>query len=135
MKYPVIILLLVLSVSCNSKKPAEEPKPVVPAPKEAIEPLAGEPCSYKDNIYPARVLKVEGADANSLDISFEVTRGKEKDTITYSDEMHRYMTQSEIEQNGIVLDAQYKYVESDIVSGSCTPHIKRLLLQKYEGKK
>ena len=92
----------------------------------------GGSCGYKHTIYPAKVLKIHSYDTARMNIIFEVTYEKYKDTTSYYFQFHRYIRKSEADAKGVVVGAKFKYIESHIVSGACTPFIKRLTLDKYE---
>ena len=131
MRVYTILLLLILAIACNTRKKEEE-KPVLPPEPQKEEPIAGGPCTYKDNIYPAKVLKIEGQNDQTLDIVFEVTlSGKKKQTITYSGTMNSYISPDEVMKSGILLDSTYKYVQSEIVTGTCNPKVNKFVFEKY----
>lgn len=131
MRVYTILLLLVLAIACNTKKKEEE-KPVLPPEPQKEEPIAGGPCTYKDNIYPAKVLKIAGQNDQTLDVSFEVKfDAKTKKTITYSSVMNRYISPDEVMKSGILLDSTYKYIQSEIVTGTCNPKVNKFVFEKY----
>lgn len=132
MRIYTILLLIVFVIACNTKKKEEE-KPALPPEIKKEEPVAGGPCTYKDNVYPAKVVKIEGENESALNIFFEVKiSGKTKETISYYSKMNRYITPDEVMQKGILLDSVYKYVQSEIVTGTCTPKVSKFVFEKYE---
>lgn len=131
MRVYTIFLLLVFVIACNTQKKQEEKPAPTPEPAKE-EPIAGGPCTYKDRVYPAKVLKIEGQNDQTLDVSFEVKLdAKTKKTITYSSVMNSYITPDEVMKKGILLDSTYKYVQSEIVTGTCNPKVNKFVFEKY----
>lgn len=92
----------------------------------------GGPCSYKHNVYPAKVIQAIG-DTARVFAKFEVTfDNNRKDTVSYYVLNGRYISRKEATEKGVVVGAKFKYIEMHITSGACTPFIKRLTLDKFE---
>lgn len=133
MRIYTIFLLLVFAIACNTRKKEEEKQPALPPEVKKEEPVAGGACTYKDNVYPAKVVKIEGDNENSLNITFEVTLDKKKkESITYFSVYQRNMTMNEVEQNHILLDSTYKFIQSEIISGACNPKVKKFVFEPYQ---
>ena len=122
MKYAIICLLFVFSVSCNSKKKERDPNDVP----------AGGPCSYKDKTYPAKVIDIRREPNSPARVLFEVSYNSgSRDTISYYMTNNRDITEEEIKQKGVAKDSVFQLVVSEIVSGSCNPRVKHLVLEKF----
>lgn len=92
---------------------------------------AGGPCSYKHIVYPAKVLEVFG-DTSRVYANFEVIfDNNRRDTISYYVMTGKYITRKEANEKGVVAGAVFKYIEMHILTGACTPFIKRLTLDKF----
>jgi hypothetical protein len=137
MNHSLFALLLLCCISCNNKKTdphnGEKNKP------QDGGDVAGGPCTYKDYVMSATVIAIKGEDSTRMNVFFVLgdadgmsrVVGK-RDTINYYSEKMNYLTPSKIKEMGIVKGAQYKYIESQIVSGSCNPTVRQLVMTKYE---
>lgn len=91
-------------------------------------------CSYDKKIYPATVVYAAGYDSIRAFILFAVEIDGKMDTISYLSEFHINPGIEVIEQYDLRVGNVFCYEEWNIISGHCTPHIRRLTLDKYEKK-
>lgn len=112
---PALVLFL---ASCNNAG-EEEPD--------------GGPCSYKETVFPARLIQLEQRDSLSWDARFEVSLpdGKDKkDTVGFYQLNNQYIPDGKIKKDSIAVDSLYQYVVMDIVSGHCNPQVIIVRLEK-----
>ena len=98
---------------------------------------AGGPCTYKETVYPALVTEFQKIDSNLYDIIFvlQPLDGKVPtvlDTVYYYLEKHSYLTSEDLKQQDIQLGDKYKYSVQEITSGSCSPTVKMLRMEKIK---
>lgn len=94
----------------------------------------GGPCSYKTAFYPATVIDIFKVDNNMFDLSMSIntpnTNGN--DTIYYSYAYGRHMDSTEIINLDVKIGTSFKYKIMDIETGSCSPHIEQLVMEKFK---
>lgn len=94
----------------------------------------GGPCSYKTVFYPAKVIEILKLDSNMFDVLMTIntpnTNGN--DTISYVGAYGRYMDSSEIDSLDVKIGTSYKYKIMEIETGSCSPYLEQLVIEKFE---
>ena len=113
---PLLLLLIFPGACTNRKKEKEVP--------------AGGPCTYKEEIHPAKLIKLETTDSINYDAQFETGTGM-PDTVTFHFLNHAYIKAEQVRVDSIAVGKVYKLVEQSIISGSCNPHIRTIRLEKY----
>lgn len=118
MKYTLAFSVMVLlATACNDSE-KEEP--------------AGGPCSYKTTLYPARLVKFVKKDSVQFDAVFEVYHTYEwKDSLSYYLQFKQYLTKDKIIADHLDTGSVWQYRVDEIITGSCNPHIERLVMEKY----
>lgn len=95
----------------------------------------GGPCTYKEDIHPAKLIKLETNDSLVCDALFEIEAGLQsagkKDTVSFNQLNNRYIEKTQIENDSIAEGKVYKYIIQTITSGSCNPDIRTIRLEKY----
>jgi len=112
----ILLLPLIYMAACNNKKEKEIP--------------AGGPCSYKEEILPAKLVKLVTTDSLTYDAQFEIG-STSTDTVTLHFLNHTYINAEQVKKDSIATGKVYKLVEQTIISGSCNPHIRTIRLEKY----
>jgi hypothetical protein len=106
-------------ISCKGKK--EEP--------------AGGPCSYKEEIHPAKLIELRHIDSLSFDAAFEIGSRRQGGNSTDTEYFHslnrQYITAEQVKRDSIMPGKLYQLVESNIISGSCNPHILSIRMQPF----
>ncbi len=119
MKNISLLLLVMLLLACNNTSNNAD----------------GGPCAYKEDIHPARLIKLETNDSLVYDALFEIEAGLQstdkKDTVSFNRLNNRYIEKAQIEKDSIAEGKIYKYIIQTITSGSCDPDIRIILLEKY----
>lgn len=94
----------------------------------------GGPCSYTTKYYPAQVIDIFEIDSLYSEIYFLLKDSTviDTDTMTYSSEFTGYINTDTLRKKDIKIGDLFKYEIKDIQSGHCSPHLERLLLEKYE---
>lgn len=94
----------------------------------------GGPCSYNTVFYPAKVIEIQKLDRNMFDVLMVIntpnTNGD--DTISYSYTYGRYMDSSEVDSLDVKIGTSYKYKIMEIETGSCSPYLEQLIIEKFE---
>lgn len=122
MKHLIALLLVVSAIACNSKSSRDEPRD-------------GGPCSYQYDTIPARVVKIERQATQQPRVLFVLLRNAAStDTIPYFMANGKDLSEEEIKEKGVVEGAVFQFITGEIKSGSCNPSLKRIVLNKYEGK-
>lgn len=123
MKLLFSCLLAIWCFSCNNTQ--KDP----PGPREVP---AGGPCSYKHDTLPARVVKINRQPNSMPGVYFEVRYSEtHSDTVSYNTTNKRDISEEEITKSGIKPGAVFRYIVSEITSGSCNPRVTQLLLEPY----
>lgn len=85
---------------------------------------AGGPCTYKKTILPAKLVQLISKDSLEYDAVFEVSRSPgQTDTVNYQELHHRLLSAEDIKKDSLLIGEVYQYLEQDLVTGSCNPHI------------
>ncbi|MEQ1676413.1 MAG: hypothetical protein ABL876_06925 [Chitinophagaceae bacterium] len=113
---PLLLLLIFQGACTNGKKEKEVP--------------AGGPCTYKEEIHPAKLIKLETTDSINYDAQFE-TGTTMPDTIEFHFLNNTYIRAEQVKADSILAGKVYKLVEQSIISGSCNPHIRTIRLEIY----
>lgn len=122
-KHLIALLLVVSAIACNSKKSSRD------------EPRDGGGCSYRYDTIPARVVKIERQATQQPRVLFVLLRNAAStDTIPYFMANGKDLSEEEIKEKGVVEGAVFQFITGEIKSGSCNPSLKRIVLNKYEGK-
>jgi hypothetical protein len=116
-----VLLLLssgLLFVSCNNGGPVD-----------------GGPCSYKETIHPAKLIKLETSDSTRYNAWLELEAGinstNKKDTV-YSERLNGGPLYAEqIKKDSIAVGRIYKLIRREILSGHCTPRVDMIRFEKY----
>jgi hypothetical protein len=120
--YLLLLLPLICLGSCNGCKHEKE----IPA---------GGPCTYKEEVHPAKLIRLQTTDSLNYDGQFEVQRGLQPaniaDTVFFHFLNNTYIKVEHIKKDSIEVGKIYKLVEQSILSGSCNPHIQTIRLEKY----
>lgn len=122
-RFLYLLTLSALISSCNNGKKEKE----IPD---------GGPCSYEEKIFPAKLIRLDATpDSSVYDAWFEVNKlndaaADHKDTVHYSPDNSRIPVE-QIKKDSIAVGNLYKYVVSTIKSGTCNPHIERIILERY----
>jgi hypothetical protein len=94
----------------------------------------GGPCSYNKVFYPAKVIEILKLDSNIFEILMTIntpnTNGN--DTISYANAYGSYMDSTEIDTLKVKIGTFFKYKIMDIETGSCSPHLEQLVMEKFE---
>jgi hypothetical protein len=118
MKPFLYLLIFSVIISCNNQK-KETP--------------AGDPCSYEDKTYPAKLLKLEqNADSITYNAWLEVDNpaGNRKDTLSYLRMTNEGISEEQLQKDSIVVGNIYKYVVSTIKTGDCNPDVRTIRLER-----
>jgi len=103
--------------------------------KKEKEIPAGGPCTYKEDIYPARLIKLVTNDSISYDVHFSVTRNNgagTPDTVNLHFINNSYIKAEQVKADSIAVGKTYKLVDQTILTGSCNPHVQSIKLEKYQ---
>ncbi len=94
----------------------------------------GGPCSYNTVFYPATVIELLKADNNMFDLSMTIStpNSNGNDTIYYSYAYGRHMDSTEIKNLNVQIGTAFKYKIMQIETGSCSPYIEQLIMEKFE---
>lgn len=115
-------LVCAVTFACHNK----------PVGKENVD---GGACSYKDEIHPAKLLRLETKDSLTYNAYFEIEAGlrgaDKKDTLAFHDLNNQYIPADKIKKDSIREGKTYQYVVQTIVSGSCDPTNTIFRLEKY----
>lgn len=94
----------------------------------------GGPCSYNTVFYPAKVIEILKLDSNMFEILMTIntpnTNGN--DTISYANAYGRYMNSTEIDTMDVKIGTTFKYKIMTIETGSCSPYLEQLVIEKFE---
>ncbi|MBI3139958.1 MAG: hypothetical protein HYZ15_15380 [Sphingobacteriales bacterium] len=97
--------------------------------------IDGGPCSYRETLYPAKLIRLETKDSLRYEAYFELEAGLQsagkKDTVSYEVLNYRPVTAEEVRKDSLAEGSICRYVIRDIISGSCTPRVIQLQLEKY----
>ena len=99
--------------------------------RTAHENPAGGPCTYETHVYPIKVIQIVKKDNLHSDLLFERNREGIIDTVSYYQSVHEWIKQEDLIKSGIETGKVFKWKEEKILTGSCTPNIETLLLEKY----
>jgi hypothetical protein len=95
----------------------------------------GEPCNYKDNTYPATLIKIIEVNADEYDAQFTLEANHDlagRDTVYYSNlNNQHYISKKDTPVDSLVIGKQYSYTVKKILTGSCNPHIEFLSLDLF----
>ncbi len=93
----------------------------------------GGPCSYKETVFPARLIQLEQRDSLSWDARFEISLPEgadKKDTVGFYQLNNQYIPDEKIKKDSIAVGSLCQYVIMDIVSGHCNPQVIIVRLEK-----
>lgn len=97
--------------------------------------VAGGPCSYKETIHPAKLIKLETTDSTWYNVWLELEAGiqsKDKMDTLYSRQLNGSLLHiDQIKKDSIAVGNTYKFVVQDIISGSCTPRVTMFRFEKF----
>ncbi len=113
----LLLILALMFVSCNNGGPAD-----------------GGPCSYKDTVYPAKLIYLETHDSVRYNAWLELEAGikspDKKDTV-YSEMLNGGpLYAAQIAKDSIVAGKIYKFVVRKIMEGHCNPLIYNIRFEK-----
>ncbi len=92
---------------------------------------AGGPCTYRNTVLPAKLTRLISKDSLEYDAVFEVSRSSgQTDTVNYQQLHHRLLSAEDIKRDGLLVGEVYQYLEKDLVTGSCNPHIVSIQFRK-----
>jgi hypothetical protein len=104
----IIYSFLFLLAACNNQE----------------ETPAGGPCTYRNTVLPAKLIQLISSDSLNYDATFAISRSSGKaDTVYYQQLHHRLLSAEEIKKDSLVVGQVYQYLEQDILTGSCNPHV------------
>jgi hypothetical protein len=119
----IVTALFILSViisACNSK--------------EGGNTMDGGPCSYRTDTLPVILLRIEKVNPGNFDLLMRVDYIHYRDTIRYSSYTHqRYLSEDDSVFKKLRIGQRYQYLEQNITSGDCNPHIIVINLEPYTG--
>lgn len=97
--------------------------------------MDGGPCSYKETIHPAKLIKLETPDSVRYNAWLELEPGirsaGKKDTV-YSERLNGGPIYAEqIKKDSISVGRIYVYVVKEILDGHCTPRVDIIRFDKY----
>jgi hypothetical protein len=96
----------------------------------------GGPCTYDIKFFPAEVIAIPEIDSGIYDVHFVLKRQIDyveiRDTLYYSAQFGKLTTPEIMAKEGVTIGALFKYEVRDIETGSCTPHMEWLLMEKYK---
>lgn len=92
----------------------------------------GGPCEYEVTTYPAIILGLDSINQESCDLILKVNPYGASDTLSYYLEEHSYVTYSELNKLNLKVGDTLKYVERNLKTGACNPHIVNLIIERYE---
>lgn len=96
---------------------------------------AGGPCSYEDQFYPAKLVKLEASpDSSTFNGWFEIDNPSgngSKDTLSYLRLTNNSITKEQLQKDSIATGNIYKYVVSTIKTGTCNPDVRTIRLERY----
>ena len=93
---------------------------------------AGGPCGYNTKVHPAAIIMLDSIKNDDWDLKVCVNIYGKIDTISYYLHEHTYIKNSDLKRNGIQVGDTIKYVERNLKSGACNPHLLTLILEKYK---
>ena len=109
--YPFLFLL----VACKNKE----------------ETPAGGPCTYQHTVLPAKLIQLISGDSLNYDAAFAINRSSGiPDTVYYQQLHHRLLSAEEIKKDSLVVGQVYQYLQQDLVTGSCNPHVVSIQFKK-----
>lgn len=92
---------------------------------------AGGPCTYRNTVQPARLIQLISSDSLNYDAAFEISRSSGKaDTVYYQQIHHRLLSAEELKKDSLFIGQTCQYLEQDLVTGSCNPHIVSIQFKK-----
>lgn len=92
----------------------------------------GGPCSYETTNYPAAIINIFEIYDGWNDIYFSVKTNEPADTITWSNEFGGYLSTEELKNANYKTGDILNYQIMQIISGSCSPYLKRLTKENYK---
>lgn len=98
-------------------------------------PVDGGPCSYKETIHPAKLIKLETTDSTRYNAWLELEAGinstDKKDTV-YSERLNGGpLYAAQIKKDSIAVGRIYKFVRKEILSGHCNPRVDMIRFENY----
>jgi len=118
-KIVIVSSFILMLISCTNSENAEP---------------EGGPCTYETKIYPATVIAIDNMDSTYADILFSINdeAGRlYRDSVSWYMETKGWLELAQIKKDSIVVGKKYKYFVDKIKTGSCNPHIEKLLLEKF----
>jgi hypothetical protein len=98
---------------------------------EINDPIQGGPCTYEITKTPATVIAIQPHDSLYSEILFLVPNGEFSDTLYYTRNFPGFASKADIEKYDLHVGKDFTYEEHQIKTGSCTPHMFFLKLEKY----
>lgn len=104
---------------------------IVAACNNQEETPEGGPCTYQRTVLPAKLIELISNDSLNYDASFAISRASGiTDTVYYQQLHHRLLSAEEIKKDSLVVGQVYEYLQQDLVTGSCNPHVVSIQLKK-----
>jgi hypothetical protein len=111
----IIYSFLFLLAACNNQE----------------ETPAGGPCTYRNTVLPAKLIQLISSDSLNYDAAFAISRSSGKtDTVYYQQLHHRLLSTEEIKKDSLQVGQTYQYLQQDLVTGSCNPHVVTIQFKK-----
>jgi len=110
---------VILFPSCNSQ------------PEKTV----GGPCTYETKIFPATLTVIKRKDWFTADLIFRITDNNGalyRDSVSWYIENKAWVNVPDILEKEIIVGNNYKYIVEEIKTGTCTPKIEKLTLEKYK---
>ncbi len=109
----IVFFITAISISCNNNQ------------------KDGGGCTYETKIFPATVIGLADTTNLNYDVLFEVNTSGRKDTLRYSDKNNGYnILTAEIPKDSLVPGSQYQYIIQKILTGSCSPVVDFIVLER-----
>jgi hypothetical protein len=96
--------------------------------------IAGGPCSYRDESIPVKVLSVvPSADTDECNLLLQLEDAAMgiKDTLSYFFETKKHLNTTILQQKNIRVGDSILLLNSVLITGDCTPNIRRIILEKF----
>ncbi len=93
--------------------------------------IAGGPCGYEYTYYPIIIKDIIAFGSDSYDLELYNFAFRNEDTLMYYHALNNYYLEKN-KLGNLKIGDTITLVESNIVSGSCTPHILSIDIKKYE---